>query len=169
MDNNINFFEEFAKNKGYDELWLKRLSFTNILVCANMMQTMFSKTQDGITSKQWLLLTIAINIDEAPTLSEMGKFMGCSRQNVKQIAQVLNKNGYLKFTKIDGDKNTMRIVPTEKWFDYNEKNSEMTSNILEKIFSELSNEELKIFFESYIKITNSIEKINNELNKALSH
>ncbi len=166
MDNKINFIDEFAKEKQYDELWLKRLSFTNILVCANMMQTMFSKTQEGITSKQWLLLTIASNVNEAPTLSEMGKIMGCSRQNVKQIAQVLNKNGYLSFTKIDGDKNTMRIVPTEKWFAYNEKNSEMTSNILEKIFDGLSNEELKTYFRSFIKVINNIEKINNELDKS---
>ena len=163
MDNKINFIDEFAKEKQYDNLWLKRLSFTNILVCANMMQTMFSKTQKGITSKQWLLLTIASNVNEAPTLSEMGKFMGCSRQNVKQIAQVLNKNGYLSFTKIDGDKNTMRIVPTQKWFDYNMENEEMTSNILEEIFDGLSNEELKTYFRSFIKVINNIEKINNEL------
>lgn len=160
------FLIEFAKNKEYSALWLKRLSFTNLLICANMMQTMFSKTQEGITSKQWLLLTITSNIPEPPTLSEIGELMGCSRQNVKQIAQILNKNGYLNFTKISGDKNTLRIVPTEKWFVYNKENEEFTSGILEEIFEGLSEEELKIYFQSFIKIIGNIEKINDELQKS---
>ena len=42
--------------------------------------------------------------------------------DVKQIAEILNKKGYLSFTKMDGDKNALRIVPTQKWFAYNKKN-----------------------------------------------
>lgn len=162
--NNINnLINKFAEEKNYDSMWIKRLSFTNILVCSNMMQTMFSKTQDGITSKQWLLLTIASNVNEPPTLSEIGTVMGCSRQNVKQIADVLNKKGYLSFTKIDGDKNALRIVPTQKWTVYCKKNDELTSGILEEIFDGFSNEELQLYFRSFNKVIGNIEKINSEL------
>ena len=166
MDGN-NLISKFAQDKKYDAEWIKRLSFTNILVCSNMMQTMFSRTQDGITSKQWLLLTIASNVPEPPTLSYVGKVMGCSRQNVKQIAQVLNKNGYLSFTKMDGDKNTLRIVPTHKWNDYIKENENLTSGILEKIFHGFSDEELQLYFRSFIKVIGNIEKINDELRPAI--
>lgn len=164
MESKKTSIAELIKIKGYEDIWLKRFSFTNILVCSNMMQTMFSKTQDGITSKQWLLLTIASHAEDEPyTLSEIGTIMGCSRQNVKQIANVLNKNGYLNFTKIDGDKNAMRILPTKKWFDYCKQNEEVTSNILEEIFKDFSNDELKSYFESFLKVISNIEKINKEL------
>lgn len=163
MSRSENVISSFAYDKMNDITWIKKLSFTNILVCSNMMQTMFSKTQDGITSKQWLLLTIASNLNEPPTLSEIGVAMGCSRQNIKQIAQVLNKKDYLSFTKMDGDKNTVRIVPTQKWFAYNKENEEFTSNILEEIFNGFSDDELKLYFQSFLKVINNIEKINSKL------
>lgn len=163
MNNKENIISIFAQDKIHDVLWLKRLSFTNILICSNMMQTMFSKTQNEITSKQWLLLTIASNLNEPPTLSEAGDAMGCSRQNIKQIAEVLNKKGYLSFTKMDGDKNTLRIVSTQKWFAYNNENAELTSNILEKIFRGFSDKEITDYFKSFLKVIHNIEKINDEL------
>ena len=49
----------FANMQGLEPLWMKRLSFTSILISANLLQTMFSKTLGELTSKQWLLLTIA--------------------------------------------------------------------------------------------------------------
>lgn len=161
--NENNLINRFAEKKEYENTWIKRLSFTNILVCSNMMQTMFSRTQDGITSKQWLLLTIASNVDEPPTLSEVAVVMGCSRQNVKQIAQILNKKGYLSFIKLYGDKNAIRLVPTQKWDAYNKQNEELTSGILDGIFDGFSNEELQLYFKSLSKVINNIEKINNEL------
>lgn len=163
MSEKNNIISKFAEVKGHDNMWIKKLAFTNILVCSNMMQTMFSKTQDGITSKQWLLLTIISNVDEPPTLSEIGETMRCSRQNVKQIAQVLNKKGYLSFTKMAGDKNTMRLVPTQKWCAYNKENEEFTLNILEKIFDGFSNDELQAYFKSFLKVVNNIEIINRDL------
>lgn len=163
VNNKENLISIFAQDKMQDIMWLKRLSFTNILICSNMMQTMFSKTQNGITSKQWLLLTIASNLNESPTLSEIGVAMGCSRQNVKQIAEVLNRKGYLSFTKMDGDKNALRIVPTQKWFAYNRENEEMTSNILEEIFEGFSDNEITAYFKSFSKIIHNIEKINEEI------
>lgn len=78
MNNKENIISIFAQDKIHDVLWLKRLSFTNILICSNMMQTMFSKTQNGITSKQWLLLTIASNIN-------------CSNENAELTSNILEK------------------------------------------------------------------------------
>lgn len=155
--------EQFMKGKELDCLWLKKLSFANILICSNLMQTMFTKTQEDMTSKQWLLLTISSSFDESPTLSEVGTLMGCSRQNVKQIADVLNKKGYLIYTKVPGDKNTVRLVPTQKWFTYCKKFEKKTLDILNNIFKEFSQEDLQKYFQSFLKIIKNIENINNNL------
>lgn len=157
---NIN---EFANMKGLEPIWMKRLSFTSIMISSNLLQTMFSKTLGELTSKQWLLLTISSSLPEKPTLSELGKYMGCSRQNVKQIAEILNKKGYVDFTKNEGDKNTVRVSPTEKWFLYAQKSDVYTSTILEEIFEGFSEEELKQYFMSFSKLMNNIEQINEKL------
>ena len=157
---NIN---EFAKMKGLDPLWMKRLSFTSIMISSNLLQTMFSKTLGELTSKQWLLLTISSSLPENPTLSELGKYMGCSRQNVKQIAEILSKKGYVEFTKNEGDKNTVRVSPTEKWFLYAQENDAYTSTILEEIFNGFREEELKQYFMSFRKLMDNIERINERL------
>lgn len=155
--------ENFLVGKEDSHIWMKRLCFTEVLVCSNLLQTMFTKTQEDMTSKQWLLLTIASSVDEPPTLSELGAVMGCSRQNIKQIADVLCRKGYLAFTKIQGDKNTVRIVPTHKWAVYAAENEKVTGRILEEIFEGFSHEEIKLYFKSFMKIIKNIEKINKGL------
>lgn len=145
------------------DLWLKRLSFTSILVSSNLLQTMMTKTLEGLTSKQWLLLIITSSLSEPPTLSEIGKYMGCSRQNVKQIAKILVKENYLSFTKSESDKNAVRLVPTEKWKNFCEKYDTYTNSILEEIFEEFTTEQLQQYLDSYTKITQNIEKINEKL------
>ncbi len=153
----------FAEGKNLDPLWLKRLSFTSILVSSNLMQTMFTKTLKEITSKQWLLLVITQNFPKPPTLSEVGEIMGCSRQNVKQIAKILKENGYLEYTKQDGDKNTVRLVTTKKWEEYAKKNDAYTNAILEEIFEGFTDEELNQYFKSFNKVMKNIEKVNQRL------
>lgn len=153
----------FAENKHLEPIWLKRLSFTSILVGANLLQTLFTKTLNGITSKQWLLLVITYNCPYDPTLSEVGKIMGCSRQNVKQIAEILKKNGYLEFTKQEGDKNTVRLVTTEKWETYCKENDTYTNGILEEIFEGFTDDELSQYFKSFNKVMKNIEKVNEKI------
>lgn len=153
----------FANGQDMEPVWLKRLSFTSVLVSSNLLQTMFSRTQDGLTSKQWLLLTITSSIPDYPTLSDLGKYMGCSRQNVKQIAEILYKNGYIDYTKNDGDRNSVRIITTEKWKEYATKNDAYTSGILEEIFEGFSEEELQQFFSCFCKLMDNIEEVNKRI------
>jgi len=155
--------QSFSQDKELDSLWLKRLSFTSILVSSNLLQTMVTKTLNGLTSKQWLLLTITSSFPEYPTLSEVGKVMGCSRQNVKQIAEILVENKYLYFTKIEGDKNAIRLSATEKWINYCKENDAYTSQILEDVFKGFTQEELQQYFQSFCKVTKNIEEINSKL------
>lgn len=163
MDSTKEVLQQFIMGKENDPLWLKQLSFANILICSNLVGTMFAKTQKDLTSKQWLLLVLISSCTEAPTLSEIGVMMGCSRQNIKQIADVLKRKGYITFAKMQGDKNTIRLVPTQKWFAYEKECSEYTLDILEGIFDGFSTDELKEYLASFVKIIGNLENINNKL------
>lgn len=162
MENSI---KDFIQDKRDDVLWMKRLSFASILVSSNLLQTMFTNTlyEEQLTSKQWLLLTIISSLPQPPTLSEAGEAMGCSRQNVKQIADILQKKHYLEFCKLDGDKNTIRLRPTEKWEKCCKGSNDETSGILESIFEGFEPDQVRDFFEMYCKMMVNIEQINKNL------
>lgn len=155
--------KKFAQSMGSNPLWMKRLSFTAILISSNLLQTLFTKTQMELTSKQWLLLTIASAVPTPPSLSEIGGMMGCSRQNVKQIAQILKNKNFLTFTKNEGDKNTIRLVPTEKWYEYCQSYDVDTSKILEEIFDGFTEEDLQGYFKCFCKVMDNMEHINKKL------
>lgn len=169
MNYEDNDIQVFAEKMNYDIGWVKKLTFINILISSNMMQTLFSKTQEDLTSKQWLMLILLLitksKSSNPPTLSDLGKTMGCSRQNIKQIADVLKKKGYITFSKSASDKNAIRLVPTQKWFSYLEESEKITLNILEKIFDGFTDEELLSYFNGFLKLTNNLNKINEELQK----
>lgn len=153
----------FAQQIELDESWMKKLSFTSIMTCSNLMQTMFTKTLKGLTSKQWLLLIITSSMPEPPTLSEVASAMGCSRQNVKQLTEILRKNEYLVYTKAAGDRNTVRLSVTDKWWEYCKDNGDMAAEGLESIFKGFSREELQQFLNCFIKLTDNLENLNGSL------
>jgi DNA-binding MarR family transcriptional regulator len=70
----------------------------------------------GLTTKQWLLLVLLVKrlAGERPTLSEAAKWYGSSRQNVKQIAEQLEKRGYLLLEADPADARAIRLRLTAK-------------------------------------------------------
>ena len=62
--------------------------------------------------KQWLLLTMISVCPEPHTLSNIGRLMGCSRQNVKKLITILEKKGYVIIT--EGSNNSICVELTNK-------------------------------------------------------
>lgn len=63
----------------------KAFIFGAIFTLANRLQILGDKLDENITVKQWLLLaTISKSEHPAPSLSEVAKTIGNSRQNVKK-------------------------------------------------------------------------------------
>jgi DNA-binding MarR family transcriptional regulator len=66
----------------------------------------------GLTTKQWLLLAVLARAFEgrAPTLSEAAEVYGSSRQNVKKIAEQLERAGWLEIRPDEDDARASRLV-----------------------------------------------------------
>ena len=77
---------------GQNDLSKKQAIFASIFVIQNRLQTACEKVQQEITMRQWLLLAMAEICDKPKTLSNIGRLMGCSRQNVKNLAAALENN-----------------------------------------------------------------------------
>jgi DNA-binding MarR family transcriptional regulator len=70
----------------------------------------------GLTSRQWLLLAVLGRWfpDRHPSLTEAAARYGTSRQNVKQVALGLQRQGYLRLVPDPADHRTTRLVVTER-------------------------------------------------------
>ena len=83
--------------------------FSSVFVLQNRMQTAGEKLQTQISMKQWLLLAMAACCPEPRTLTDVGKLMGCSRQNIKKLALALEKKSFVRL--VSGGNNSVCIEP----------------------------------------------------------
>jgi MarR family transcriptional regulator, negative regulator of the multidrug operon emrRAB len=124
---------------------VKKLLFVSVFIESNRLQSTLDRNADEISSKQWLLLAMTGAFNEPPSLSEMGEAMGCSRQNVKKIASILEKKGYITLEKAIKDNRTVCIVMTDKYRKYSKKLETVDDEVLDAVFGDFSNRELEEF------------------------
>jgi DNA-binding MarR family transcriptional regulator len=145
---------------GTDTLWKKRLIFSAVFIEANKLQTVFDRNDNDVSSKQWLLLVIASSFSEPPTLTAVGELMGCSRQNVKKVAVILEKKGYLVLNSDLKDKRSLCIELTEKFRKFQAKMESETDDVMKLLFSEFSDEQIDELFNSILKLSRGIDALN---------
>lgn len=131
--------------------------FCSLFIQQNRMQTACEKVQTDISMKQWLLLAMLEQCPAPKTLTNVGKLMGCSRQNVKKLALALEKKGYLTLSL--GPGNSLLLNPTEKVTAYSQEMDERRSNVLKLLFSQFTQEEIAQLYPLHRKLYAGIERV----------
>lgn len=135
----------------------KQAIFSSIFVMQNRLQTAGEKIQTKISMKQWLLLAMLETCNEECTLTNLGKLMGCSRQNIKKLATALEKKGFIHF--FNGDNNSIQISITEKAELYAKEMGQRHEKVLQLLFEDFDENEIKQLFNLYIKLCTGIERV----------
>lgn len=115
----------------------RKAIFSSLFIAANKLQTLFDNHIPQISLKQFMLLSIVRQSKEPLTFTQLGNILGCSRQNIKKLAEILEKKGFISIQQSPFDTRAMCICPTEK-----------VDAFFENDFSEYQ-EELKYLFEVY--------------------
>ena len=92
----------------------KAFIFGAIFTLANRLQVLGDKFDKEITTKQWLLIASIAKHASPPTISEVAGQIGYSRQNIKKMAVILERQGYLVLQKDVHDARIIRIHITDK-------------------------------------------------------
>ena len=154
--------EELSKSIfSENEDFMKKLIFASIFIHKNKIQTACDKLDSEITMKQWLLLAVVSTFKEPLTLSEIGEIMGCSRQNVKRLANTLEKKGFIKSIPKKSDNRATCIVLDEKMNEYISRVGDIQENVLKILFEDFSKEEIRQYFNLVSKLYSGIEKVEN--------
>jgi len=137
--------------------------FGMLFLLSNKLETLGNNFLGELTTKQWFFMLILMNFfKEPPTLSELALEMGTSHQNAKQIAIKLEKKGFLVVNKDIKDKRVLRLTPTNKIREYVKLREDKDHFFIEKFFNVLTKEEVKRIYESFTKLLDNIQVIENE-------
>ncbi|MDO5147647.1 MAG: winged helix DNA-binding protein [Eubacteriales bacterium] len=147
----------------YEELgttlqWKKNLLFAGVFIQENMLHAVFDRYNE-MSCKQWLLLSVLKAFKTPPDLSTVARAMGCSRQNVKQLARPMEKEGYITMERSVEDARSLCISFTEKGKKASRENTAKGEFVHEAIFREFSDEEIETYFALSVKMMHGIEHL----------
>lgn len=117
---------------------------------------------DQLTTMQWLLMSILVNyFKNPPTLSETADIMGSSRQNVKQIALKLEKEGFIQLMPDKEDRRIQRLQYTEKSAMFWAKRMERDNENFAVLFTGLTEDEIDMLYLTVRKLAKQSAKMNS--------
>lgn len=140
------------------ELQVKAI-FSSLFIVGNKLQTFFDNDASEVTLKQFMLLTMIHQSKKPLTFTQLGSLLGCSRQNIKKIAQVLEQKGYVNIKKSEIDSRASCLEPTKKMNSYFDEVALLHTKQLQGIFCLYSDEEIEQLFSLFMKMHQSMEFI----------
>lgn len=138
----------------------KAYIFGSIFALSNKLQTLGDKFDRGLTVKQWLLLISIFKCEsDSPTISEVAALIGNSRQNVKKMALILEKEGFVTLTKDLSDARMLRISFTQKCRDYLQRRENKETEFLLQLFDGFDSNEIESLADGIAKLGKSIQQM----------
>ena len=123
----------------------------------NRFQAITDNIMKEISWKQFFAI-ICINLcKEPPTINELSELLGSSHQNVKQILLKLEKKGFVQFQEDKQDKRKQRISITKECLKFCEKNNETSSQIMQKMFEGISQNDIKTTINTLTKMDDNLK------------
>lgn len=117
--------------------------FGSILLLANKIQIWGDNKLEDLTLKQWFLLILILKMDSSnPTIKEVSDFTGTSRQNTKKILEQLDEKKYVRIKKSKTDARALNVSILKKTNDFFAKNDKKGTEIVNQLFTNISDEEL---------------------------
>lgn len=133
--------------------------FSTLFIAGNRLQTLFDNRIPEVSLKQFMLLSLVRQSREALTLTQLGELLGCSRQNVKKLADLLEKKGFLSIRQNPDDTRAVLISPTEKADDYFQNVFREYERELQYLFEVYTEEETETLFRLLSRLYAGIDHL----------
>lgn len=144
------------------EIEKKAYIFGGILTLANRLQVLGDKLDENVTLKQWLLIAVISKFGRpSPTISEVAEMIGNSRQNVKKMALILERQGFVSLMKDDDDARIFRIHLTPKCMTYFQSRSEKEVQFMDALFDAFDENLTDGLYEGVRKLADNVIRMEN--------
>ena len=137
----------------------RKAIFSTLFITGNRLQTLFDKNIPEVSLKQFMLLSIVRQSNEPLTFTQLGNLLGCSRQNIKKLADVLMKKGFITIQQSPFDTRAMCICPTQKVNDFFQNEFLEYQEELKYLFEVYTEKEIETLFILLSKLYTGIEHL----------
>lgn len=122
-----------------------RLIFARSILVSRKWEVLINRlSTDDLTLKQLMFLIVASNsFTEPPTIKQLALELSTSHQNVKAIALLLEKKGFISLQKDKKDKRVSRVILNDDKKEYWEERTKRDIELLYTLFDGISDEELR--------------------------
>ena len=139
LDDLIQKFSDTRENQ-------QKAVFSTLFIAGNKLQTLFDSHIPEISLKQFMLLSIVRQSEGQLTFTQLGNLLGCSRQNIKKLADVLRKKGFITIQQSREDTRAMYICLTEKGISYFQNDFPKYQKELNYLFEVYTEQEMETLF-----------------------
>lgn len=143
----------------------RKAIFSSLFIVGNKLQTIFDNHIPQISLKQFMLLSIVHQSKEPSTFTQLGNILGCSRQNIKKLAEILEKKGFVIIQKSPHDTRAMCICPTDKVNDFFENDFLEYQEELKYLFEVYTDKEIETLFILLSKMYAGIENLEKKIKR----
>ena len=152
LDDLIKRFSNTTENQ-------KKAIFSTLFIAGNKLQTLFDSRIPELSLKQFMLLSMVKQAKEPQTLTQFANLLGCSRQNIKKLADILMRKGFIRIRQSPHDTRAMYISPTEKVNEYFENDFLEYQKELNYLFEVYTDKEIETLFMLLSKLYAGIENL----------
>ncbi len=133
--------------------------FNTLLIAGNRLQTVFDSRIPEITLKQFLLLSMIRQSEQKLSFTQLGSLLGCSRQNIKKLAQGLERKGFVTIEQSREDPRAFWICPTERVDFFFRREFSPYQEELKYLFQVYTEEEIELLFTLLVKLYDGIDNL----------
>lgn len=137
----------------------RKAIFSTLFIAGNKLQTLFDSHIPKISLKQFMLLSIVRQSKKPLTFTQLGDLLGCSRQNIKKLANALSQKGYVAIQQSPFDTRALCICPTEKVNCFFQDDFPKYQEELKYLFEVYTDEEIEMLFILLSKLYAGIENL----------
>ena len=141
--------------------------FSTLFIAGNKLQTIFDNRIPEVSLKQFMLLSIVRQSEEQLTFTQLGNLLGCSRQNIKKLANALERKGFITIGQSPNDTRAMCIFPTERVNDFFQNDFSEYQGELKYLFEVYTDQEIETLFTLLSRLYAGIENLEENLTKNL--
>ena len=141
----------------------KKVILCTLFIAGNRIQTLFDGQIPEISLKQFMLLAIVRKEKKPFTLTQLGEMMGCSRQNIKKLAEALEQKGYVILQKSTKDARASYLLPTERVETHLKDVFAFCKQEMNDLFQGYTDKEIMELFRLMYKLYEGIDRLEEQL------
>ncbi|HKL60305.1 MAG TPA: MarR family transcriptional regulator [Sphaerochaeta sp.] len=139
---------------------MKAQIFGSFFTLSNRLQKSGDGLDTKMTLKQWLLIAVLMKSEEESlSVSELAQRMGSTRQNVKKMTHLLEKQGFLSIDRREDDKRVLEVRVTPTCLAHCKGRQPEEKRFIETLFFGFSAEELIRLSQSFAKLSDNITRL----------